>query len=51
MKDEQKPKPEPPIKTAKCMCPYQKEKDACHPDCLMFKALKEKANESTVPGG
>jgi hypothetical protein len=28
-----------PPKTAKCMCPYQKEKDACHPDCLMFKAL------------
>ena len=38
-----KPKPEPPPpKTAKCMCPYQKEKDACHPDCLMFKALKPK---------
>ena len=31
--------PQIPRKTERCECPYQKENDACHPECLMYKAL------------
>ena len=24
-----------------CTCPYQKEREHCHPDCQMLKSIKE----------